>query len=222
MASPRGRSIRETVLETVAAYHNQQRMRRKLRKSLTYAGELSSAGRPRGDGASSSASVSSLCGAEDDDEPFWEEEEGTVELVQLGANRAKNVLILMSDTGGGHRASAEAIKDAFRIEFGDEYRVRSLQNFKFHCSKYFRIEIIRHLVSWNLSTGTHDFVIICACQVFVQDLCKDHAGWPLNNMESSYKFMVKHVQLWKVAFHSTSPRWVHCFYLAALASFYAK
>lgn len=87
MASPRGRSIRETVLETVAAYHNQQRARRKLRKSLTYAGELSSAGRrgARGGGggasSSSSASVSSLCGPEDDDEPFWEEEEGTVELV---------------------------------------------------------------------------------------------------------------------------------------------
>ncbi|XBH65370.1 hypothetical protein VPH35_118982 [Triticum aestivum] len=41
-------------------------------------------------------------------------------------------------------------------------------------------------------------------------------------MESSYKFMVRHVQLWKVAFHGTSPRWVHNFYLAALASFYAK
>jgi 1,2-diacylglycerol 3-beta-galactosyltransferase len=86
MASPRGRSIRETVLETVAAYHNQQRVRCKLHKSLTYAGELSSAGRrgARGDGgggASSSAYVSSLCGPEDDDEPFWEEEEGTVELV---------------------------------------------------------------------------------------------------------------------------------------------
>ncbi|TVU27862.1 hypothetical protein EJB05_19363 [Eragrostis curvula] len=181
MASPRGRSIRETVLETVAAYHQQQRTRRRLRKSLSYAGELSSAGgRARGEGASSSGSATSLYGPEEDDEPFWEEEEGTVELVQLGANRAKNVLILMSDTGGGHRASAEAIKDAFRIEFGDEYRV------------------------------------------FVKDLCKDHAGWPLNNMESSYKFMVKHVQLWKVAFHTTSPRWVHCFYLAALASVYAK
>nr|QIZ03424.1 monogalactosyl diacylglycerol synthase [Triticum aestivum] len=173
-AAPRVRSIRETVLESVAAYHQQQRMRRRFRKSLSYAGELSSAG------ASTSASLASLAGPEDDDEPFWEEEEGTVELVQLGANRAKNVLVLMSDTGGGHRASAEAIKDAFRIEFGDDYRV------------------------------------------FVKDLCKDHAGWPLNNMESSYKFMVKHVQLWKVAFHGTSPRWVHNFYLAALASFYAK
>jgi 1,2-diacylglycerol 3-beta-galactosyltransferase len=132
MASPRGRSIRETVLETVAAYHQQQRMRRKFRKSLSYAGELSSAGRARGEGgASSSASTTSLCGPDEDDEPFWEEEEGTVELVQLGANRAKNVLILMSDTGGGHRASAEAIKDAFRIEFGDDYRVRGLLFFFF-------------------------------------------------------------------------------------------
>jgi 1,2-diacylglycerol 3-beta-galactosyltransferase len=37
---------------------------------------------------------------------------------------ARNVLILMSDTGGGHRASAEALRDAFRIEFGDAYKVR--------------------------------------------------------------------------------------------------
>ncbi|KAL8168033.1 hypothetical protein V2J09_009532 [Rumex salicifolius] len=35
----------------------------------------------------------------------------------------KRVLILMSDTGGGHRASAEAIKAAFHLEFGDEYQV---------------------------------------------------------------------------------------------------
>ena len=52
-----------------------------------------------------------------------ENEEGTMEMVQIGAERTKNVLILMSDTGGGHRASAEAIKDAFRLEFGDEYQV---------------------------------------------------------------------------------------------------
>ncbi|XP_057539362.1 monogalactosyldiacylglycerol synthase, chloroplastic [Amaranthus tricolor] len=35
----------------------------------------------------------------------------------------KRVLILMSDTGGGHRASAEAIKAAFNEEFGDNYQV---------------------------------------------------------------------------------------------------
>ena len=36
MASPRGWSIWEMVLETVAAYPNQQRMRRKLRKILIF------------------------------------------------------------------------------------------------------------------------------------------------------------------------------------------
>lgn len=40
-----------------------------------------------------------------------------------GAGKVKKVLILMSDTGGGHRASAEAIKAAFNQEFGDEYQV---------------------------------------------------------------------------------------------------
>ncbi|WCJ29977.1 Monogalactosyldiacylglycerol synthase chloroplastic [Euphorbia peplus] len=113
----------------------------------------------------------------DDD---YEEEDGTMELVQIGAERTKNVLILMSDTGGGHRASAEAIRDAFKLEFGDEYRI------------------------------------------IVKDVWKEYTGWPLNDMERQYKFMVKHVQLWKVAFHGTSPRWIHSSYLAAIAAYYAK
>lgn len=37
--------------------------------------------------------------------------------------KVKKVLILMSDTGGGHRASAEAIKATFELEYGDEYKV---------------------------------------------------------------------------------------------------
>ncbi|MFS7900775.1 putative monogalactosyldiacylglycerol synthase [Helianthus anomalus] len=108
------------------------------------------------------------------------DEDDTMEMVQIGADRTKNVLILMSDTGGGHRASAEAIRDAFKMEFGDEYKI------------------------------------------FVKDVWKEYTGWPLNDMENQYKFMVKHVQLWNVAFHGTSPRWIHGVYLAAIAAFYAK
>lgn len=52
-----------------------------------------------------------------------EDVDGGMELMEIGAERTKNVLILMSDTGGGHRASAEAIRDAFQIEFGDDYNV---------------------------------------------------------------------------------------------------
>ncbi|XVE53506.1 hypothetical protein DITRI_Ditri03aG0008700 [Diplodiscus trichospermus] len=53
---------------------------------------------------------------------------GVLEVQGLPLNGAeteasKKVLILMSDTGGGHRASAEAIKAAFKEEFGDDYQV---------------------------------------------------------------------------------------------------
>lgn len=48
---------------------------------------------------------------------------GEVEEAAARAEAPKKVLILMSDTGGGHRASAEAIKAAFMQEFGDDYQV---------------------------------------------------------------------------------------------------
>ncbi|KAG7583678.1 Glycosyl transferase family 28 C-terminal [Arabidopsis suecica] len=109
-----------------------------------------------------------------------EEKEEVMEMEQMGAERIKTVLILMSDTGGGHRASAEAIRDAFKIEFGDDYRI------------------------------------------IIKDVWKEYTGWPLNDMERQYKFMVKHVGLWSVAFHGTSPKWIHKSYLSALAAYYAK
>ncbi|XP_044344829.1 probable monogalactosyldiacylglycerol synthase 3, chloroplastic [Triticum aestivum] len=83
----------------MAVYHHHQWMRRRFRKSLSYAGEL--AGPAGASSSSPSASLASLAGPEDDDKPFWDEEEGIVELVQFGANRVKTVLILMSDTNGG-------------------------------------------------------------------------------------------------------------------------
>ncbi|KAG6649750.1 monogalactosyldiacylglycerol synthase, chloroplastic-like isoform X2 [Carya illinoinensis] len=50
-------------------------------------------------------------------------EDDGLTLNGVEAETPKKVLILMSDTGGGHRASAEAIKAAFHEEFGDEYQV---------------------------------------------------------------------------------------------------
>ncbi len=35
----------------------------------------------------------------------------------------KKILILMSDTGGGHRASAEALRDAFHERYGARFQV---------------------------------------------------------------------------------------------------
>ncbi|PKA49195.1 Monogalactosyldiacylglycerol synthase, chloroplastic [Apostasia shenzhenica] len=59
--------------------------------------------------------------AEDSGDGVLDEEGFPVNRVRVQA--PKKVLILMSDTGGGHRASAEAIKAAFHQEFGDEYQV---------------------------------------------------------------------------------------------------
>lgn len=50
-------------------------------------------------------------------------EDNGLALNAVEAEHPKKVLILMSDTGGGHRASAEAIKAAFYEEFGDDYQV---------------------------------------------------------------------------------------------------
>ena len=46
-----------------------------------------------------------------------------VSLNGVESRKPRKVLILMSDTGGGHRASAEAIRAAFYEEFGDQYQV---------------------------------------------------------------------------------------------------
>lgn len=100
--------------------------------------------------------------------------------MELAAERTKTVLILMSDTGGGHRASAEAIKAAFRTEFGDEYKV------------------------------------------YVTDLWKEHTPWPFNQISRSYNFLVRHETLWKVAFHGTIPRCVHCPQFVAASALIAR
>ncbi|KAL2643140.1 hypothetical protein R1flu_010727 [Riccia fluitans] len=94
--------------------------------------------------------------------------------------RPKRVLILMSDTGGGHRASAEAIKATFELEFGVEY------------------------------------------DVTVIDLWKDHTPWPFNQVPKTYSFMVKHETLWKLAYHTTAPRFIHQSQMAATSTFIAR
>lgn len=41
------------------------------------------------------------------------------------SKKQKTVLIMMSNTGGGHKASAEALAQAFQEKYGDKYRVRA-------------------------------------------------------------------------------------------------
>ncbi|GJZ35459.1 hypothetical protein Tco_0581276 [Tanacetum coccineum] len=38
-----------------------------------------------------------------------------------------------------------------------------------------------------------DLTVILHFKIFVKDVWKEYTGWPLNDMENQYKFMVKHV-----------------------------
>lgn len=51
---------------------------------------------------------------------------GAAERESSAQGGPKRLLIMMSNTGGGHRASAEAIRDAFKEKHGEEYQVRRL------------------------------------------------------------------------------------------------
>ena len=48
---------------------------------------------------------------------------------QVAAGRKKRVMVLMSDTGGGHRASAEALQAGFEQLYGNDFQVSPLNTF---------------------------------------------------------------------------------------------
>ncbi|CAI5521621.1 unnamed protein product [Closterium sp. Naga37s-1] len=73
------------------------------------------------------------------------------------AERKKRVLILMSDTGGGHRASAEAIKSTFELEYGNKYEVTIIDLWKEHTPWPFNQMpksysfLVRHETLWKVA-----------------------------------------------------------------------
>jgi len=46
--------------------------------------------------------------------------------------------------------------------------------------------------------------------------------YPFNQLPKSYSFLVKHESLWRMAFHSTKPRFVHQPQMAATSAFVAR
>ena len=69
----------------------------------------------------------------------------------------KRVMILMSDTGGGHRASAEAIKAGFKAKYGDEFAVDSVDIWTEHTPWPFNQLpksygfLVKHAMLWRVS-----------------------------------------------------------------------
>lgn len=69
----------------------------------------------------------------------------------------KHVLIMMSQTGGGHKASAEALRDAFQEKYGEKYKVTIVDMWKEHTPAPFNKMpdtysfLVRHSILWRLS-----------------------------------------------------------------------
>ncbi len=67
----------------------------------------------------------------------------------------KNIVILFSDTGGGHRASSEAIRDALLAQYGAEAQVRMVDALKHYAQPPFNRapelypELISHRTLWQ-------------------------------------------------------------------------
>ncbi|GJT93487.1 monogalactosyldiacylglycerol synthase 2, chloroplastic-like protein [Tanacetum coccineum] len=85
----------------------------------------------------------------------------------------------------------------------------------------FGIEFLDKLI-WKRTEPLEPLALLRCLLSNQQQSTSAPEGWPLNDMKNQYKFMVKHVQLWSLAFHETYPRWIHGVYLAAIAAFYAK
>ena len=67
-------------------------------------------------------------------------------------------MILMSDTGGGHRASAEALKAGFKARYGDEFSVDSVDIWTEHTPWPFNQLpksygfLVKHAMLWRVSS----------------------------------------------------------------------
>ncbi|KAG0499164.1 hypothetical protein HPP92_003855 [Vanilla planifolia] len=112
-------------------------------------------------------------------------EEGNLEMVQLGAERPKNVLILMSDTGGGHRASAEAIREAFRLEFGGSIGKVEAGLRKYKPDIIISVHpLMQHIPLWVLKWKSRQKAV--PFFTVITDLKTCHRTWFHNNVTRCY------------------------------------
>lgn len=89
--------------------------------------------------------------------------------------KQQNILILMSDTGGGHRASAQALQAGFKEMFGDKYKVCAA------CGRWLR-RVVR---AWRLLLGSAAGVLWaqagkrrCGCSVVPRPGCSARSPRP--------------------------------------------
>ena len=116
---------------------------------------------------------------------------------------AKRILILMSDTGGGHRAVANAIRDALEINYGDEVETQIVDGLKEYTPapiKYapeiYPIWIARSKASWGFAHNMTDTAVAArsvsrvgyiTLQKYFKQMLRDH---PADVIVSAHALLV--------------------------------
>lgn len=59
-------------------------------------------------------------------------------------------------------------------------------------------------------------------QVLIADIWKEHTPAPFSSLPDTYSFMVKHGMLWRMAYHSIQPRFIHTPYFNIMHAFVSR
>jgi hypothetical protein len=157
---------------------------------------------------------------------------------------------MMSNTGGGHKASAEALQQAFREEFGTKYKVggeglgartsvgrrgRGGYHWRAGRARVGPAACARARLGRARSRGHPSSTPLAhpaaACllihhprppnQIIIVDMWKEHTPVPFNSLCDSYSFLVRHSVLWRVTYGVMQPRAIHAPYFSAVQAFVA-
>lgn len=113
----------------------------------------------------------------------------------------------MSDTGGGHRASAQAIKAGFEIMYGKDYEVEIVDIWTKHTAwPINQVPKARAIPCTFLQRAQANGHLSCAVVVIAlgTQATPDFCYFP-----QSYSFLVRNAWMWRLGFHMTNPRIVH-------------
>lgn len=133
--------------------------------------------------------------------------------------------MLISDTGGGHRASAMAIKGAIEHLYGNKYEIKWVaallsllvpgpMSSSFHIQSPTLQQSLPALRSlWHSGTSlrgvprSHSMYSHHNCSIV--DLWSAHTPWPHNQLPKTYSTLVKYPILWRITYGVTAPKIVH-------------
>jgi hypothetical protein len=147
---------------------------------------------------------------------------GASEAARSKSGRRKRVLILMSDTGGGHRASAEALKAAFEAKFGAfsprlavSCSVGPVSTCSLFSYRSLGLSVLTSSLRRRHVPGLHRGPLVPPLALPRQQAAQEARGCAQSPRQASrlsphsYNFLVKYGWLWRLNFELSSFPVVH-------------